>query len=461
MGKGIRVVTLAVACLVALAIIGENSEGARLGGAQSRAPALYIGPTGSDASCTRGSRAPCATMTRAFDLARCGDTVEIAGGRYPDQQVWGVPHLERCSTPVTFRPAAGARAVFPNIYLDGPDFDSAPSNIAIVGVVVERRIEVIGASHDIRLEQIDGGSFTVRGPHRVQILDSDWGPCPSSGPSGCSGQQTFVDSNRTESQQTSQVLVRGNTFHDFDIITDGDHFECLFVTGGSSITIERNRFSDCETYDLLLAPRDWANFERLVVRQNWFGRTCCFGGLSAPPGTERSSAIAIIASPGSGGLRNATITANSFVVGQTMVIEEGRVAAGVRATRNLFGATTCVPGVAYERNMFPRRTCGPRDRSSTYGYDHSGYRLRLRPAREPGGARRVRRRGPRRLVELGRADLTPWSDRPPRGGWTTTTLRTMLGDQLYLGSQVGAPGSHPALVSPAVWRRVGRQLARG
>jgi Recombinase len=346
------------------------------------------------------------------------------------------------------------------VFLNGGGFDSAPSNVAIEGIRVIRRIEAIGASKGIRFDRIDGGSFYIRGPHDVQILNSDWGPCPSSGSSGCANVQSFIETNDSEKQRTANVVVRGNRFHDFDIIVDGDHFECLFVTGGTNVTIEGNRFDNCETYGLLLAPRDWANFSNLVVRRNWFGRTCCLGGLSAPPGRYRISALAVIASEQSGGLRSALIQDNSFFQGQTMVIEGGRIGSGVRATGNIFGTRDCVRGVVYSDNVFPGSRCSASDRASIYGYSLDGYALRIDPAR--GAALRTAFRAVATGERLGGVirELRRAHRPPPRGGWSTAALKRLLLDPVYTGGKFGAPGAHPALVSAAEWRKARAVLLR-
>ena len=287
MGLGIRPLAVVAVCLAAVVAVvaavaasGHTLEQAaessletfNRGHVPAQVPQLFISPSGSDATCMRGSRSlPCATMTRAFDLARCGDTVEIGGGRYPDQQVSG---------------RSAPRAMLDPGYVQARAGGTRSLSEHLPGRAGLRLRAEQHRHHRRRRRTADRGHRRLaRHPPRAdrgRLVHGSWPPsrpdpglrlgaCASSGTSGCSGVQAFVDTDRNQSQQTRDVIVRGNTFHDFDIVTSGDHFECLFVTGGTSITIEQNRFFNCETYDLLLAPRDWANFSGLVVRNNSFG----------------------------------------------------------------------------------------------------------------------------------------------------------------------------------------------
>ena len=58
------------------------------------APVLVVSTSGNDQTCSRGMlSSPCLTFDRAHRLARCGDTVQIAAGRYDDQNLYEVPSV--------------------------------------------------------------------------------------------------------------------------------------------------------------------------------------------------------------------------------------------------------------------------------------------------------------------------------------------------------------------------------
>src|SRR5690348_15681846 len=88
-----RVVALSIAIVAALSIP-----------AAAQAATFRVATNGSDsAACT--SAAPCATFQRAYQVAKAGDTVEVAGGTYAGQNIDTTP---KSSGPaVVFQPVSG------------------------------------------------------------------------------------------------------------------------------------------------------------------------------------------------------------------------------------------------------------------------------------------------------------------------------------------------------------------
>ena len=82
-GRVLRVVTLALVALVALAL--SVVRDAALG--STTAVIVRVAPNGSD-GCTRGNGSvPCQSLGRAYAIAQPGDVVSVAAGKYPAQRL--------------------------------------------------------------------------------------------------------------------------------------------------------------------------------------------------------------------------------------------------------------------------------------------------------------------------------------------------------------------------------------
>src|SRR5262245_5197778 len=70
----------------ASAPLGNAATGASGSADAAVAPSVWVAASGQDTACRRGQASrPCATLTRAYQIARCGDHVSIAPGSYPSQ----------------------------------------------------------------------------------------------------------------------------------------------------------------------------------------------------------------------------------------------------------------------------------------------------------------------------------------------------------------------------------------
>src|SRR5690606_19327284 len=147
--------------------------------------------------------------------------------------------------------------------------------------------------------------------------------------------------------------IDGDTIHDFRDTSPGAHFECLFITGTEgNVTIRNSRFYNCYAYAIFLqAWHDSHNFSgSLVIENNWFGRTCCYG----TPERDRESAITFASARPVG---NVLIRFNSFAPGQGVSWEGGQTPFNARVVGNILGARICVSGVSYAYNIILGGTC--------------------------------------------------------------------------------------------------------
>jgi hypothetical protein len=96
------------ALLAVLAVAGAVAASALVEGTKSAAPVaapllVRVAPTGDD-RCSRGTGSvPCRTLNRAYAVARPGDTVLVAPGTYPPQQIFRGSQSQRGPSVITFR----------------------------------------------------------------------------------------------------------------------------------------------------------------------------------------------------------------------------------------------------------------------------------------------------------------------------------------------------------------------
>jgi hypothetical protein len=415
-----------------------------------RSPAVAVSPSGNDVTCARGKPSrPCRTFDGAYRRARCGDVVEVRTGIYGVQILYEVSSLSSCARNVTFQAAAGSSVSVEAIgFGDGIGSKNAPDRITLKNFTVRKHVNLVGDVEHVTLEGINGGGFFIQGVNNVRIRGGDWGPCHSSGPSECRA-PSFINEDSRLNEYTRNVTIDGATLHDYRITADGDHFECLFTTGGSNVTIRNSRFYNCETYAIATGARDWATYKNWVIENNWFGRTCCFGTR------DRSSAIMF---GGDVGVSNMLIRFNTFIRGQG-VVQEGHVVGGNnRIVNNILTQTGCIDRIRYRGNLFAGATCSTADVSAVYGYRFNGARLRVDgPRGKAVQAAYASVADGTALRSTARALARTRRPSPP-GGWNVRTLRHLLTDDVYLGRRLGRQQEHAPLVSSARWRHVQRVL---
>ena len=76
------------------------------------------------------------------------------------------------------------------------------------------------------------GADYYSGANGVTVRGSDFGPCNSSPPDKCSRVLILDGRGFPGERHTQNVLFENNTVHDFVINAKGDHWECMFTTGG-------------------------------------------------------------------------------------------------------------------------------------------------------------------------------------------------------------------------------------
>ncbi|HEY2937310.1 MAG TPA: hypothetical protein VGJ25_11970, partial [Gaiellaceae bacterium] len=118
MGMWSRLVILLAAGLAAAIAIGTAVAVVKRGsGSSGGDPTAYVSTTGNDANpCTKSK--PCLSFGRVWNDSKAGQTIEVAGGTYGDQQLnpymLGAPRKA-----VVFRPAPGAKVTVGEVVVKG------------------------------------------------------------------------------------------------------------------------------------------------------------------------------------------------------------------------------------------------------------------------------------------------------------------------------------------------------
>jgi hypothetical protein len=290
-------------------------------------------------------------LRRHRRLLRAERSFSLAAGLHPSQTLVEDVGVNGCTDPVVFQPVPDASVTVGSVIFgtnSGGFSSNAPDNITLRGFSFPTGIiKMWGNAKNVLVDNVDGGSVLIQGATNVTVKNSDFGPCPSSGPGSCS--RVFVlDATNAGEPPTTNILFEGNTIHDFTIAASGDHWECVFASGGTNVAFRGNKFWNCETNAMAIGPGGCACgvYVNWDIENNWFGRTCCFGT------TDRNTAVNITSNI------DVLVRFNSFAGGQTYVNEGGGSTPNVHVVANTLGGPGCAAGTVYQFNLVRGGTCG-------------------------------------------------------------------------------------------------------
>jgi Protein of unknown function (DUF1565) len=221
--------------------------------AEKGAASVFVSPSGSDRNpCSRA--APCRTLNRAYNLARPGEVVEVAAGRYPGERLQDASG-SRAPPKVVIRPAQGARVSF-----------TEPLELSNVRQLVLRDIRIepfaarwplyLACVSQVRLENVGGGRrFLLSKGTDVTIKGGSWGGYGTRGE-----QDTMIGGGGSDSScygpgepegPSRRITLDGVTFHDVfwgktvpDFFPES-HPDCLQLNDVQALTIRNSRFLRC------------------------------------------------------------------------------------------------------------------------------------------------------------------------------------------------------------------------
>jgi hypothetical protein len=346
-------VALVVAC-AGLASCGGNDSLPRPKVPEHPQAQRYVSAEGSATSACSRER-PCASPARALEVAKPGETVQIAAGDYPEQA------LERpgdtAGAPVTLRPAPGARVTVGGIRINASN-------------VVLERLDVAGLhvenpAHDVTLRELTiTGALFITSAARVSVLGGSIGPGTDVSP-----QIKAAQGSRTPPRD---ILIEGVAFHDFTRSSPEAHVECLHVMAAERLVLRGNSFENCEAFNVLFtvfgdagSPRD------ILIENNTF--SCC-----------RSGFYSVFLGGGHGERwRDVLVRNNSATQAFSVATDAVASGAGVHFLSNIaphVNPLLCgLPGVEWNHNVWSEgEPCGADDVVAPSGFrDAAGADLRL------------------------------------------------------------------------------------
>ncbi len=229
-------------------------------------PSVFVAAGGSDAAaCTR--EAPCASFDRAYRVAKPGETVEVAGGRYPSQTINAKPGM--AAPYVVFLEAPGERVIVGDegetvecLEFEGAQYvtlEGFETPYTTVGGMLHQCGVSIGRSnaHHVTLVNIDAGMIWV-GADNVQVLGGDYGP--------------GIDENTkiefATGHEPRDILIDGAVIHDQRSYQQ--HPECIALWGGTRVTIRNSHLYNCGVFHIFLVANGDYTISDVLIEGNTF-----------------------------------------------------------------------------------------------------------------------------------------------------------------------------------------------
>lgn len=215
------------------------------------AASVFLSPKGSDRSSSCTQPAPCLSFDRAYRVARPGEIVEVAGGRYASQEIR--PTVKSGSARVIFRPAPGSA-------VEVGEIDVYGAHVEIQSMQLDGWYAKPGAN-DVTFRNVRTSSLFINSANNIRVIGGSVGPGEN------------FDSQIGGSPAPVNILIDGVYFHDWTR-TDDSHVECLQFGSGINVTIRNSRFANCATHDVFV--RSWGPgypLRNWVVENNVFDRT--------------------------------------------------------------------------------------------------------------------------------------------------------------------------------------------
>jgi PKD domain len=197
-------------------------------------------------------------LNAGYQVARPGDTVQVAAGAYPSQRIAAKPSAARPN--VVIRPALGARVVIGNAgatndclgfsgaaYVEVRGIETVYTTASNglqhqCGIAVGR-----GGAHHVTLDGVDSGPVWIAA-HDVTVRNSDLGPSVSGHGNGIASSATALWTVSTSTNEYSKRAVfEGNTFHDGGRVGSA-HPQCTAPWYGQDFVFRNNRFNNCHVF---------------------------------------------------------------------------------------------------------------------------------------------------------------------------------------------------------------------
>ena len=201
---------------------------------------LLVTPSGSDGNACTAS-APCRSFDRAYQVARPGQIVEVAGGDYPAQTITGT----KAAPKVVFQPRHGATVNVASVKVRADNLELRSMKMV--------SWDVYEQSAGFTARNLDVGWFGVWGSKDTSVIGGDIGPSLVGG----EFHTVWISFGENDDSETRNLVIDGARFHDFTRAKESDHTQCIFLTGGNGITIRDSRFVRCDVFSIFAGTPWW------------------------------------------------------------------------------------------------------------------------------------------------------------------------------------------------------------
>ena len=227
------------------------------------AATLHMSPGGTGSTCTKAS--PCGSMDSAYQTARMGDTVLMAGGHYGDQLIRprsrpGGGSARPSGDEITFRPRSSTAVTIADLIVGG--VRSAP-----VQHIAFEDIEVTGwtatrSAADIHFTRIrHRGQVHANWVEYLSYRNGEVGPVSDDTGDG-------LQFNQIDGRAGHHLLIKGMDIHDVHPDNAAAHPDAIQFFGPyHDVTLSGNRLWNNDNINL----RGDGLMKRLVVENNFFG----------------------------------------------------------------------------------------------------------------------------------------------------------------------------------------------
>jgi hypothetical protein len=356
---------------------GNKSGRASVTKSTSACPAsgasVFVSPSGSDGNaCTQA--APCRSFDRAYRVADPGDTVQMAGGTYPAQEIDVDTSTVGAGADVTFVPAAGATVTIngdldvygSHVYFKG---GKSPYTIKLHNLGVQGTAGSNTAQYDT-FENLDGAAFEIGPTHHITIKGGDWGPNYVCGGGGTAEDKIGPDGG-IMNQWPHDIVLDGLVIHDQNSEDlNNCHMGGLFLVSGGPITIRNSIFQQNVVYQIQIQDfttpsccgMNFGPVHDLTIENNWFGPPVT--GLADPGGdraNDNQDELQFDTRQSGACWKNVLIRFNSFHNGPNLSFDNPSCFQNVRVVGNVGGQPNCWSGVTWAYNAWVGGTCGGTD----------------------------------------------------------------------------------------------------
>jgi hypothetical protein len=294
---------------------------------------------------------PCLSFDHAYAVAHAGQTVQLAPGSYPLQEIQA-DATKTAAANVTFRPS-GTGVVVNGLSVHG-------SHITFRDFAVEGDWTTFADTTDVTFRNIDvhGAIFTQSSTDISVIGGSvggiqDYKPLIGAWPPGTTNHNIVID---------------GVRFHDITRSGPTVHIECLLVGGVDGLVIRNSTFRNCDVFDVSIADLNNSGPVRnVVIENNFFGTAAGFYSLFFNDETASLSNVLV---------RNNSSPQQMYFSTGTPVLDNVRVVANIAPAF----PWQCDTRIAYAYNVFDGAVCSPTDLNAPPGFvDAAGGDLHLLP----------------------------------------------------------------------------------